>query len=187
MTSTSEKAALRKHLLQKRRSLPENLWQQWSEQICQHLRQSSQFTQAETVLAYFSFRQEPDLSSLFELPKNWGFPRCAEQSLIWHAWTPHDPLQTGAYGIPEPHPNAPVLSAAQVDLLLVPAVACDRQGFRLGYGGGFYDRLLCQPEWSHKPAIGIVFDQAYLPCLPQDPWDRALMAVCTESGLFYTE
>ena len=92
-------------------------------------------------------------------------------------------LQRGAYGIPEPHPTAPTLEPAQVDLILVPCVACDFRGYRLGYGGGFYDRLLSSGEWASKPTIGIVFEFAYLPQLPIDPWDKMLQSVCTETGL----
>lgn len=77
-----------------------------------------------------------------------------------------------------------MIEPGAVDLLLVPAVACDRRGYRLGYGGGFYDRLLSSPEWADKTAIAIVFDFAQLPSLPNDPWDQRLVGVCTESGLF---
>lgn len=69
-----------------------------------------------------------------------------------------------------------------VDLILVPAVACDRHGYRLGYGGGFYDRMLSLNEWTTPPTVGIVFDFAYLPQLPIDRWDKPLQAVCTETG-----
>jgi 5-formyltetrahydrofolate cyclo-ligase len=86
----------------------------------------------------------------------------------------------GAYGILEPHPQAPTLSPSEVDLILVPAVACDLQGYRLGYGGGFYDRMLSNPAWAKLPTIGIVFDFAHLAQLPKDPWDQPLHHVCTE-------
>ena len=163
-------------------------WRQKSEQVCLHLQASCLFTQARTVLAYFSFRQEPDLSQLFTLaPGNriWGFPRCQETSLIWHACSPEDgnAFQIGTYGLREPRPDLPVLSAEQVDLLLIPAVACDAQGYRLGYGSGFYDRLLSSPSWQSKPTIGIVFEAARLPALPVAPWDQPVQAVCTEAGL----
>jgi 5-formyltetrahydrofolate cyclo-ligase len=146
------------------------------------------FAQANSILAYFSFRQEPDLSPLFTSDKTWGFPRCVGKALSWHVWSSNQslPLQIGAYGIQEPHPDSPTLQPEQVDLILVPSVACDEQGYRLGYGGGFYDRLLSLPNWSNKPTIGIVFDFARLPDLPKDPWDRSLKAVCTEFGLFFS-
>ncbi len=158
-------------------------WRQKSDRICFHLQSSSLFAQAETILAYFSFRQEPDLSPLFaDTERRWAFPRCVGSSLIWHIWKPGKALQTDTYGIAEPHPLAPTIKADEVSLILIPAVACDYQGYRLGYGGGYYDRLLGSPEWD-KPTIGIVFDFAYLPHLPIDPWDRRLQGVYTETGL----
>ncbi|HEY9652178.1 MAG TPA: 5-formyltetrahydrofolate cyclo-ligase, partial [Coleofasciculaceae cyanobacterium] len=81
---------------------------------------------------------------------------------------------------------APRLEQAEVDLILVPAVACDRRGYRLGYGGGFYDRMLSSAEWGSKPTIGIVFEFAYLPRLPIEPWDKPLHAICTNLGFKIT-
>lgn len=186
MTFAPSKAELRRSLLTLRKSMSLEDWQTKSQQICDHLEQSAIFQQAHTVLAYFSIRQEPDLRPLFNSAHRWGFPRCVGRSLVWQSWAPTDslPLQTGTYGILVPHPDAPVLSPDQVDLMLVPAVACDVQGYRLGYGAGFYDRLLDSPEWANKPTIGIVFEFAHLPQLPIDPWDRPLTGICTEAGLF---
>ncbi|NES71751.1 MAG: 5-formyltetrahydrofolate cyclo-ligase, partial [Okeania sp. SIO2D1] len=56
-------------------------------------------------------------------------------------------------------------------------------GYRLGYGSGFYDRMLSSEEWASKPTIGIVFEFGYLQQLPIDSWDRPLNAVCTENGV----
>lgn len=184
----AQKAVLRRSLLANRQALPQDEWRHRSDRICAYLQQSFLFTEAKTVLAYFSVRQEVDLSPLFTHPKRWGFPRCVEQHLIWHSWSPidHLPLQPNRYGILEPHPEALVIHPAEVDLILVPAVACDTQGYRLGYGGGFYDRLLSSAVWSSKPTIGIVFEFAYVSELPTEVWDRPLQAVCTENGLFLT-
>lgn len=167
--------------------MPEGVWQEKSHQLCLHLKASQLFTQARTILAYFSFRQEPDLSSLLATDlrqHTWGFPRCQGTSLIWHTWLSGEATQIGAYGIREPHPDLPLLAAEQVDLILVPAIACDIKGYRLGYGGGFYDRLLSLPEWQSKPTVGLVFESTRLAALPVDPWDKPLQAVCTEAGFF---
>jgi 5-formyltetrahydrofolate cyclo-ligase len=177
------KTKLRRSLLQTRQAMSVDVWRETSDRICEHLAVSPQYTQAQTILAYFSVRQEPDLSPLFKSKQHWGFPRCVDKSLSWHSWQPGEALQTGSYGIFEPHANSPALSSEQVDLILVPAVACDKSGYRLGYGGGFYDRMLSLSQWESKPTIGIVFDFAYLPQLPVDSWDRKLHGVCTESGL----
>jgi len=177
------KAELRRTLLKLRQSMPVEDWREKSDRICTHLQSTPLFTQARTVLAYFSVRQEPDLSLLFtDSQHSWGFSRVQGKSLSWHSWQPGEPLQTGAYSIFEPHPEASVLEPTEVDLILVPAVACDRRGYRLGYGGGFYDRMLSSAEWASKPTIGIVFEFAYLPRLPIDDWDKVLQGVCTETG-----
>jgi 5-formyltetrahydrofolate cyclo-ligase len=180
------KAELRRSLLQQRRDLTPEIWHQYSQHLCQHLSKLPLFVQAKTVLAYFSIRQEPDLSPLFKLPKTWGFPRCVGQELVWHQWSAEGEwaLQSGAFGIQEPLPDAPTLQPEQIDLMLIPSVACDRQGYRLGYGGGFYDRLLAEPQWAKIPAIGVTFEFAHLEKLPVDDWDQTLTGICTEAGLF---
>jgi 5-formyltetrahydrofolate cyclo-ligase len=54
----------------------------------------------------------------------------------------------------------------------------------LGYGGGYYDRLLADALWQGIPTIGIVFADAYLSALPNDAWDRSLNFICTESAIY---
>ncbi|WP_448571062.1 5-formyltetrahydrofolate cyclo-ligase [Trichothermofontia sp.] len=185
MSLTTSKSNLRRQYLQQRRALSVEEWQQKSQDICEHLRSSPWFQQATTILAYFSIRQEPDLMPLITAypDRRWGFSRCLGNDLLWHTWSPGAPLITGQYGIAEPLATTHRLTPAEVDLILVPAVACDHRGYRLGYGGGYYDRLLADPDWHPQPTIGLVFDFAYVPKLPIDPWDRPLHAICTESTL----
>lgn len=178
-----EKSALRLNLLKTRQSMVAEEWREKSDRISNHLLNSPLFSHSKTILAYFSFRQEPDLSRLFTSKYRWGFPRCVGNSLKFHLYTDKNSLKTGAYGIIEPHADTPTINPDEVDLIIVPSVACDSQGYRLGYGGGYYDRLLSSQEWATKPTIGILFDFAYLQELPIEAWDKPLQAVCTEIGL----
>jgi 5-formyltetrahydrofolate cyclo-ligase len=177
------KPELRRQLLQQRRSLSPEDWQNRSHTLCQHLLNWPIFQQANTILTYCSHHQEPDLSPLFTPPgKIWGIPRCVGKTLVWHQWEPQtQPLHPGTYGILEPPIANPTLTTA--DLILVPCVGCDRQGYRLGYGGGFYDRLFADPNWQQTVTIGITFAFAQVAELPIEPWDRKLQWLCTEIGL----
>jgi 5-formyltetrahydrofolate cyclo-ligase len=178
------KKALRKQLLQTRQQLAPDDWRSRSQQITERLLAQSCFTPGQTVLAYFSLRQEPDLTALWldkTLGLRFGFPRCEPDSrLMWHHWQPDEPLVSGAFGILEPLMTAPKLQAAEVDWILVPCVGCDRQGYRIGYGGGFYDRLLENSEWRSLPTIGITFDFGLVESFGPETWDQPLDYICTE-------
>jgi 5-formyltetrahydrofolate cyclo-ligase len=178
------KHLLRRQFLDRRQALSATTWRSQSDMLCAQLLNCPQLVSARTILAYCSYRQEPDLDYLFRhTDKQWGLPRCVGKDLIWHSWEADVPLFTGAYGILEPDPATPLLDPSIVDLILVPAVAIDRSGYRLGYGGGYYDRLRADPRWRKIPTIGIVFEAAYIETLPIDPWDLPLDAVCTELGV----
>ena len=180
---TMNKKQLRSKLIKQRKLLSKETWRTKSDRICYHLQSLPLFTQAKTILAYCSFCQEPDLTPLFNSNKTWGLPRCVGKSLVWHLWQPGDILQEDKYGILSPDPDSPQIGAQDVDLILVPTVACDRHFYRLGYGGGFYDRLLSSPQWENKPTIGIVFEFAFVEQLPVDDWDQPLGGICTEEGV----
>ncbi len=85
-------------------------------------------------------------------------------------------LATGKFGIREPAPHCPVLGARQVDWILVPGVAFDRQGNRLGRGQGFYDRLLAEIQGVR---CAVAFDEQLVRELPAEPHDRRMDLVVT--------
>jgi 5-formyltetrahydrofolate cyclo-ligase len=188
MHPPSPKTLLRKQLLTQRRSMSPQNWRTQSDQICHHLKTDDQFRFAKTVLSYFSTQQEVDLSSLWIEPINYqdkkifGFPICEGKQLLWRAWKLGDALVSGAFGILEPDRSGPIILPEQVDLMLVPWVGCDRSGYRLGYGGGFYDRLLADAAWRSVPTIGIGFGFGVVEALPKEPWDLPLDRICTDQG-----
>ena len=179
-----QKSLLRKEILKQRQALSKTEWQLKSNLICNRLINLPLFTQSNIIFAYFSFRKEADLSPLFTLNKKWAFPRCINKNLVWHLWQQGEPLVKDKYGINTPLKTAPIVSVSAADLILVPTVACDQYKYRLGYGGGFYDRLLSHSSRLTIKHIGITFDFACIEKLPIDSWDIKLNFICTETDFF---
>lgn len=101
-------------------------------------------------------------------------------ALAFHAWAPNTPMRVGHHRIPEPD-STPVV---EPDLLLVPCVGFDDDGYRLGYGGGYYDRTLAAWPGASKPVtIGIAYEACRVAALPRELHDMPLDAVVTETGL----
>ncbi len=101
--------------------------------------------------------------------------------LVFRHWQPGDPMESKKWGIREPLPSAP---KADPDVLLLPMVAFDRNGWRLGYGGGFYDRTLARLR-AMKPviAIGFAFDEQEVDAAPHAAYDERLDLILTPTGL----
>ena len=104
-----------------------------------------------------------------------------EGGIIYRSWT-KEPLQPDGCGIPAPA-EGEALRPDQLALLLVPALAVDRYGIRLGYGGGYYDRLRADPAWRNVSAW-VVVESACVSkeALPRDPWDIPFKGWITEEG-----
>ncbi|NUN64467.1 5-formyltetrahydrofolate cyclo-ligase [Pseudanabaena biceps] len=183
--NTTSKKQLRKILLNQRCQIPHSIWQQKSQAICDRLSHWQLFQEAQNILTFTSFRQEPDLAYLWQnFPhKNWGFSRCVDQDLVWHQVAIADfvsNMRSGTFGILEPCSDLPLMDLENIDLVLIAALASDRRGYRLGYGGGFYDRWL--PSTKAKK-VGVMFDEFYVDALPNDPWDVKLEAIATDLRL----
>ncbi|MCE2517479.1 MAG: 5-formyltetrahydrofolate cyclo-ligase [Alphaproteobacteria bacterium] len=105
------------------------------------------------------------------------------EPLVFHRWQEGDEVIAGLYGTSEPRSDAPVCAPT---LVLVPMLAFDDDGFRLGYGGGFYDRSLAQlRDAGHTVhALGIAYDSQWVAEVPIGPHDARLDGVLTGSGLF---
>lgn len=135
------------------------------------------------VGGYHALPDEADPALLIEglvaLGCHAAFPRVAGKGLPleFHRIPDGEVLAPGAFGIHEPMDIWP---RAVPDVLLVPLLAFDGTGRRLGYGGGFYDRTL---EILKVPAIGIAYAGQEVASLPAEPHDMALDAILTEQGL----
>ena len=144
---------------------------------------------ARTIFTYHPLQNEVDLLPLLdkESTKEWIFPRVDGQSLSLHRWAPHAPWLKGAFDIREPDPEHwAEVGIETIDLALIPGLAFDRTGSRLGRGKGFYDRLLAS-EGFRALKIGIVTERFLLAEIPREPHDIGMDLVVTESALHVTE
>jgi 5-formyltetrahydrofolate cyclo-ligase len=179
------KRDLRRDLLARREAIPPEARAAASAQIVARLSAWLEARGTRRVGLYWPHRSEPDLLGLGAALAG----RCAlalpvvepdDKSMRFHAWTPGAALAPNRYGIPEPVGAPEVEMVAADAVLLVPALALDRHGARLGYGGGFYDRFLAV---SSAVPVGVVFDALLLPRLPREAHDRLVEYVASETGV----
>jgi len=115
-------------------------------------------------------------------------PGALQGRLIYLPWEQDASLRPDACGIPAPLPAAGAelhpLSPEALGLLLVPALAVDRSGLRLGSGGGWYDRLRADPDWRSVPALAVLPRACVVDRLPHDPWDVPFSGWLDETGLW---
>ena len=136
------------------------------------------------VAAYVAMGDEADphllLKQLALRNCTFAFPRVVEKKtpLAFHHGTPERALVRSAFGVLEPAADWPLANPA---IFLVPLLAFDASGTRLGYGGGFYDRTLAALPGAR--AIGVAYAGQEVPALPRHDHDHSLDAVVTENGV----
>lgn len=175
------KRALRTRWLAERMALPPEVVAAVSEAIRRYVEAWPPFRTARTVLAYMAFRNEIDLTPLLEShpEKRWALPRIvAHGELALHLYHP-GALQRHSYGMLEPAPECPVVDPEEIELAFIPGVAFDRYGFRLGYGGGYFDRLLPRLKGL---TVGVTYARFLVEALPHTPTDGRVQWILTEAG-----
>jgi 5-formyltetrahydrofolate cyclo-ligase len=131
---------------------------------------------------------EPDLLALGGLlPGRLALPAVLPtRRLVYLPWRPGEVLEADGCGIPAPRSAGPgarsPLPPADLALLLVPALAIDAAGLRLGTGGGWYDRLRADPAWRAVPALAVLPAACVTALLPRDPWDVPFDGWLDETG-----
>ncbi len=176
-----DKDALRRRCLQIRESLSPEEVAAASAATCERLARWDLLRRAHTVMAYLAFRNELDLGDLFALLPSirWVLPRIEGHRLVLHPYDP-DRLVRHPFGMLEPHPELPVVDPALLDVVLVPGVAFDPRGGRLGFGGGFYDRFL---PTTPAVRVGVTYDACLLDALPCTEKDQRMDWIVTPTRL----
>ena len=158
---------------------------EYSKSLCDGIAMLKDYADADILLLYFPTRSEPDLTTLAHLAwrdgKQVAFPisRTDSLTLDFRIVSSLDELSAGAYGIREPDESAPRATLTERTLCVVPALAVDRGGYRLGYGKGYYDRFL-----SSFVGRSLVAIHSSLVCerLPRNDTDIPLNTIITETG-----
>ncbi len=185
---------LRKQLKKRRAALSIVEQSRCSERAIWQLQRSALFRSARNIALYLPVRGEINPSQLprhgrhgqkFYLPV---LPPYQPNGLIFMRWTPETRFRYNRFHIPEPHIHYRYLKSARyMDLVIMPLVAFDNQGHRLGMGGGFYDRSFAfkNGSWQRKRPVlmGIAYQFQQVDTLPRQPWDVPLDAVVTETRI----
>lgn len=187
-----QKSEWRKRMIEQRLALGPEERQRLSLAAQESVTGSAAFTRAALVLLYEPVRGEVATERIAAAAvaagKGLALPRVQKSPRrLWlHRWD-GDPasLHTGAYSIREPDPAWPQVAPGEVDLVVVPGTVFDRAGGRLGYGAGYYDRLLREIRTARPQAvfIGLAYPFQVVDGLPQEAHDVPLDGVATASGL----
>lgn len=158
-------------------------------QITGQVLASALYRRAACIFCYVSTPQEIDTHAILRHALAAGkmvcVPLCgARGEMSARRICAFDELHAGAYGILEPEDTAAEVAPAQIDLVIAPALACDRQGYRLGYGGGYYDRFLCRTDAA---CMALCAEARLLDRLPHEPFDRRCQWVITERRVLRTD
>jgi len=186
------KTELRKRIREARAQLAADQRESLDAAINQHLLEHAKSAGHRVVAAFVAFDGEPDLA-----PAMSGLERCGVRlalpviraaagraDICFRQWSPGSEMQPNRYGIPEPVGTLDI-RLGEIDLALIPLVAWDSRGGRLGMGASFYDRLFEPLADQQRPLrLGVAYQLQQVERVPLEPWDIGLHGVLTENGCF---
>jgi len=183
----ADKHALRRESLARRAAIPKAQRESAATALAATGLSFLHMSEASVVSGYYPFGDELDVRPLLRRllgeGHTIGLPVTRKnQPLIFRAWTPELEMVRGALGIPRPPDDAPEVTPA---VLLVPLAAFDDRGYRIGYGGGFYDRTLAKLRAAGPvTAVGVAFAEQRVDRVPNAPHDEPLDWMLTPDGAF---
>lgn len=181
----SEKAILRRRFLALRYELNPNDRKRWDERLLRLLTECEAYRRCRILLAYYPIRGEIDVLPMVRRAyadgKLVAFPvsNPTDHTLIFRGVSSLAELSDGTYRIPEPPSHLSPVCTFTEALCLVPALSFAPNGFRLGYGGGFYDRFLAEFDGC---SVGLTYEVLVSRSLPHHINDRPVQLIFTEKG-----
>ena len=205
-SAPAQKAELRRAVAASLATMSPTVRRQKSQIIARHVLELDAFKQAGVIMAYVGLEMECDpwlivreawaRGKVVAMPRiippleDRRIARMHDRNILPFVLEPqaldnpaeHPGLRVDACGIREPGPGAAEVPAADIGLVFVPCIAFDRLGYRMGKGGGFYDRFLSRPDLSAATA-GLAFSEQVFTALPRCPYDRPVSLLVTETGI----
>jgi len=174
----------RARLIEMRLAVPASQRARWSERIGEALLELIGDARGAMVSGYWPFRGEPELVPFLRALRDRGIrtalPVVVRKGapLIFREWKSGDKLAHGVWKIPIPAEGPEVVP----EIVIAPLVGFDPERYRLGYGGGFFDRTLAAMKAMPR-TIGVGFSQAALPTIHPQPYDIPMATILTEEGI----
>ena len=179
------KRALRREVRAHRDAMPPEERERLGQAVARNLLALPEVRQASTVMAFSSFGSEVDSGPIIEQLARDGrrvvLPRVEGRTIVPVGYRSGDPVKPSSFGALEPAAGEPV-GPEEIDVVVVPGLAFDRRGHRVGYGGGFYDRFLGRLR-PNALTVGICFSVQVVDEVPHGRGDRPVDLVVTEQGL----
>jgi len=182
------KERLRREMLARRDALDDSFREEAARRIAERALALPELRDVTPVGAYWPIRSEVDprhlMVALAARGQDVALSQILHPHLSWRLWRPGDVLVKGGFGVREPGPDAPEVFPKA---LLVPLVAFDRRGGRIGYGKGHFDRAIAALETQHPVlTIGLAYAVQEIDEVPVEPHDRLLDVIITEAELVRT-
>ena len=182
------KKDIRSTILKKRSSMPRSEVQKKSKLIKEQIFQMQEFREAKTILFYVSYDNEVDTHEMIKeslgMKKQVVVPKTDmnNRTIICSSLTKWNDLLSGAYNILEPRQECVnEVSIESIDLIMIPGVAFDCQGNRIGHGMGYYDRLLQKKMSAH--CLGLAFELQIVESISTEKYDVKVEKIVTEERI----
>jgi 5-formyltetrahydrofolate cyclo-ligase len=183
-----DKAEVRNELLRKRDRIPPEVRKVKNRLIRERLLSLAEFKNASVIFFFASFRTEVDTTELIKTSLSDGkrvvLPKVKKdtQELLLYEITDFGQLSPGYMNIPEPLVQDVQMSINDVELVIIPGAGFDILGNRIGYGGGYYDRLLAGLQ-KPVPVIAPAYEEQVVDVIPSEPHDIKVQIIATDSRL----
>jgi len=186
LSARGVKQSIRKRILQERLQLSKEYVDRTSRLICRNLVETSLYQNSRSIALYHSFKNEIDTLDIFkrsvDLGKSVLFPRMKNGVLIFSRVEDScELILNDKYGIYEPDSRLPGVKNEDIDLFIVPGVAFDVRGNRLGYGKGYYDRTLASVPYGR--VVGLCYRFQIFDFIPTDVLDKRVDYLLSEDGV----